>query len=153
MLSAGESKIPSNSAKLYKYLQDCNTTLGGGGDDILIGDGGDDILTGGAGNDTLTGGLGADTFVWHLADAGTTVSPVIDTLKDFNTGDVLQINDLLSGEGAVITGDQDTSGTTLHITDTAGNTQSIVLEGYTSSDDTVSNIISKLTTDHSYTGL
>ncbi len=27
MLSAGGSKIPSNSAKLYKYLQDCNTTL------------------------------------------------------------------------------------------------------------------------------
>ncbi|MGK2940416.1 MAG: type I secretion C-terminal target domain-containing protein, partial [Immundisolibacter sp.] len=73
-----------------------NDALGGGiGANILIGGDGNDILTGGLGNDTMTGGLGADVFRWQAGDTGT------DTIIDFNKaqGDVLNLKDLLIGEG------------------------------------------------------
>jgi hypothetical protein len=86
-----------------------DTLSGEGGNDILIGGLGNDILSGGAdndvlygneGNDTLTGGTGADTFIWNNADQGTSGSPALDVVTDFNTseGDVLDISDLLQGE-------------------------------------------------------
>ncbi|WP_094847055.1 retention module-containing protein [Bordetella genomosp. 9] len=75
---------------------------GQGGNDTLYGDAGNDILVGGAGNDTLYGGDGSDTFKWSLHDGGTTASPAIDTIMDFDTraasagGDVLDLHELLN---------------------------------------------------------
>uniref|UniRef100_UPI0035B07A6F VCBS domain-containing protein n=1 Tax=Azonexus sp. TaxID=1872668 RepID=UPI0035B07A6F len=72
--------------------------FGGAGNDTLLGGAGNDILIGGAGNDILTGGLGADTFRWVLGDRGTTQTPAIDRVTDFNgaEGDVLDLRDLLN---------------------------------------------------------
>ncbi len=94
---------------------------GGAGNDTIYGQEGNDTTSGGSGNDTLFGGTGADTFVWHLADAGTTAAPAVDTVKDFAPGDVLQINDLLSSAGAAIVGVQTAAATSLNITDAAGH--------------------------------
>ena len=72
--------------------------------DTLLGGLGDDILVGGAGNDILTGGDGADTFKWNAADKGTSLSPAVDVISDFNPStdaaskDVLDLRDLLTGE-------------------------------------------------------
>ncbi|TXH53829.1 MAG: tandem-95 repeat protein, partial [Burkholderiaceae bacterium] len=77
---------------------------GGAGNDTIDGGAGADRIYGGAGSDSLTGGAGADVFAWTLADRGTTASPAVDTIADFNTaapsagGDVLDLRDLLSGE-------------------------------------------------------
>jgi VCBS repeat-containing protein len=77
---------------------------GGSGNDTVNGGTGNDIVLGGAGNDSLTGGSGADVFVWHLADKGSTGTPAVDTITDFNVaapasgGDLLEIRDLLQGE-------------------------------------------------------
>ena len=78
-----------------------NDTLdGGAGVDILYGGDGGDLLIGGAGNDAMTGGLGADVFQWKLGDQGTTTTPALDTVMDFNVAqkDVLDLRDLLQGE-------------------------------------------------------
>ena len=56
-------------------------------------------MIGGAGNDTLDGGAGADTFRWSFADAGTTGTPAVDTINNFETApgaDVLDLRDLLN---------------------------------------------------------
>jgi len=69
--------------------------------ETLTGDSGNDMLIGGGGNDTLIGGLGADTFAWKLADHGTSTTPAIDTIKDFDNvsnSDKLDLRDLLVGE-------------------------------------------------------
>ena len=74
---------------------------GGSGADVLDGGAGDDVLAGGAGADLLTGGLGSDVFEWSLADRGTTGSPSMDHITDFNMaagGDQLDLRDLLQGE-------------------------------------------------------
>ena len=79
-----------------------NDTLNGGnGNDTLNGGAGNDVLIGGKGFDTLIGGLGADTFKWALGDGGTTASPAIDIVKDFDnvvSSDKLDLRDLLVGE-------------------------------------------------------
>ncbi|PXW94754.1 putative secreted protein (type I secretion substrate), partial [Sphaerotilus hippei] len=80
--------------------------LGSSGNDLLHGGAGDDRLSGGTGNDQLTGGLGKDVFEWHLGDAGTSDTPAVDTITDFDPspassgGDILDLRDLLSGEGS-----------------------------------------------------
>jgi Ca2+-binding RTX toxin-like protein len=73
-----------------------NDILDGGlGADILKGGDGDDILLGGAGDDTLSGGLDSDIFIFRNGEVG------IDIITDFdaaaNTGDILDLTDLLSG--------------------------------------------------------
>jgi len=95
--------------------------LGGSSADVISGDAGNDDISGGAGNDTLTGGLGSDVFHWALADAGTTTTPAVDTITDFNTTaatDKLDLRDLLP--------DGLTTGLTLdnylHFEYTGGNT-------------------------------
>ena len=72
---------------------------GGSGDDYIYGQEGNDTITGGTGNDVMSGGTGADTFVWHLADVpvGTTIDKVIDA----NTGDTLNLSDLIN-DGATL---------------------------------------------------
>ncbi|SHN40377.1 immunoglobulin-like domain-containing protein, partial [Rhizobacter sp. OV335] len=76
--------------------------IGGDGNDSLNGGDGADTLIGGKGNDTLVGGLGHDVFQWKLADQGTTAAPARDVITDFdnttNSGDVLDLRDLLVGE-------------------------------------------------------
>ena len=76
-----------------------NDTLDGGlGNDILVGGADDDVLLGGMGNDTLTGGTGDDTFTWVKGDQGTTATPAVDHVTDFDVAhDVLDISDLLEG--------------------------------------------------------
>jgi T1SS-143 domain-containing protein len=62
---------------------------------------GDDTLIGGAGNDILIGGEGADIFQWNEGDDGTTGSPAVDYVVDFDAseGDVLDLSDLLDSDG------------------------------------------------------
>ncbi len=75
-----------------------DTLDGGLGNDILVGGAGDDVLMGGLGNDTLTGGDGNDTFKWVKGDQGTTTTPAVDHVTDFDVAhDVLDISDLLEG--------------------------------------------------------
>ena len=63
---------------------------GGVGDDLLKGGEGGDTLFGGAGDDTLFGasenlpGLQSDTFEWKLGDAGTTITPAHDVVRDMH---------------------------------------------------------------------
>ena len=59
------------------------------GADSLFGSLGNDVLRGGAGNDTLSGGAGADRFVFDALGAG------VDVIRDFGTGDVLAVGNLL----------------------------------------------------------
>ena len=84
------------------FGQGGNDTLNGGlGNDILTGGDGDDILIGGAGNDTLTGGSGSDKFVWKSGDQGTTTTPAVDHVTDFDKAhDTLDISDLLQGHSS-----------------------------------------------------
>ncbi|MFZ5549396.1 MAG: beta strand repeat-containing protein, partial [Pseudomonadota bacterium] len=104
---------------------------GGAGADSISGGTGADRLEGGAGNDTLTGGLGADTFRWELADHGSSGSPAIDTVADFDTrafdsgGDRLDLRDLLQGEtagtlGNFISFEKVGSNTVVHISSSGG---------------------------------
>uniref|UniRef100_UPI0012922E04 type I secretion C-terminal target domain-containing protein n=1 Tax=Dechloromonas hortensis TaxID=337779 RepID=UPI0012922E04 len=80
---------------------------GGAGADTLVGGAGADTLIGGAGNDIMTGGVAgstdgvSDVFAWSFADAGTTTTPAVDTINNFDTananagGDILDLRDLL----------------------------------------------------------
>ena len=63
---------------------------------------GDDTLIGGGGNDILIGGEGADIFQWNEGDDGTTGSPAVDYVVDFDAseGDVLDLADLLDSDGS-----------------------------------------------------
>ena len=98
--------------------------FGGAGLDILRGGAGNDLLVGGTGNDLLRGDAGSDVFKWTLGDqastpgataagagnvygVGSTVNVVnnaTDLIVDFdktaNTGDALDLRDLLQGENS-----------------------------------------------------
>ncbi|NIC42718.1 type I secretion C-terminal target domain-containing protein [Aquabacterium sp. A08] len=116
--------------------------MGGDGDDVLWGNGGNDLLVGGSGNDTLTGGTGADVFKWSLADVGSSGTPAVDTITDFNKsgasftlaeGDKLDIADLLVDASASLVVGTESGNTTLSIytSDTSGVVQKIVFTGVT----------------------
>jgi Ca2+-binding RTX toxin-like protein len=66
---------------------------GGDSSDLIHGGLGDDIIFGDAGADTLFGGAGADTFTFEAA----TAYSGIDLIKDFSTGDKLDLLDVLYG--------------------------------------------------------
>ncbi len=80
---------------------------GGSGDDILLGGDGSDVLIGGTGTDTMTGGAGMDIFRFERGDQINAAGVVTDVILDFNNaaisqeGDVLDLADLLQGEGRV----------------------------------------------------
>jgi len=80
---------------------------GGSGNDILLGGDGNDILVGGTGADVMTGGAGLDIFRFERGDQINAGGVVLDTILDFNNaslaqeGDVLDLSDLLQGEGRV----------------------------------------------------
>jgi hypothetical protein len=125
-----------------------DTITGGLGADILTGGSGDDYLFGNAGNDTLTGGLGSDHFVWGDGEKGTSVSPVTDTITDFDkSSDVIDISDLLDHSGTSLEADlkkylsigsDSNSNVTIeiHASENGTNdvTNTIVLQGVHSSD-------------------
>jgi hypothetical protein len=74
---------------------------GNAGNDILKGDAGTDTLNGGADNDTLVGGAGADTLgggtgvdTFVLTDAAS-----IDTITDYQAGEIIDITALLTAAG------------------------------------------------------
>ena len=79
-----------------------DTLTGGIGSDILSAAGNNDILIGGAGNDNLTGGSGSDTFVFRLADKGTSGTPAVDTITDFNNAPVSAGGDVLEDRKSVV---------------------------------------------------
>jgi len=103
------------TAEIYNYVKDHAVDFnltgdtrggndvihGGDGNDLIFGQGGNDTLIGGKGDDILYGGTGSDTFKWELHDQGTTTTPAVDTVKDFNAaprasgGDVLNLTELL----------------------------------------------------------
>ncbi len=148
---AGTDTINGNDGDDLIYGGAGNDTLNGGngndwlyggiGTDALNGGAGNDVLIGGAGTDTLTGGLGADVFKWELTDRGTTASPAIDTITDFdNDSDKLDLRDLLVGESHSgnlssylnFTYDSGTNTTTLSVKTSSSLTapdQVILLEG------------------------
>jgi Ca2+-binding RTX toxin-like protein len=70
---------------------DNDALVGGSGNDVLSGGSGDDWVEGGSGADTLTGGAGNDRFVFNSIGDG------IDVITDFRKGDVIDIEDVLSG--------------------------------------------------------
>ncbi|WP_153114822.1 Ig-like domain-containing protein [Rhodocyclus tenuis] len=104
--------------------------IGGIGNDTLNGGAGNDVLRGGAGNDVLTGGTGADVFKWSLADFGSGSAVSSDVVKDFVAGDTLDIGDLLSGPGTQLQVTVAGANTSIHVTNTAGLDQTILLENY-----------------------
>ncbi|MBY6194586.1 type I secretion C-terminal target domain-containing protein [Marinobacter hydrocarbonoclasticus] len=80
---------------------------GGLGQDTLEGGDGNDVLIGGQGNDSLSGGAGTDVYRWEDGDAATAGAPALDVITDFNDvslangGDMIDLADLLQGEGAI----------------------------------------------------
>ncbi|WP_406852325.1 Ig-like domain-containing protein [Brevundimonas sp. BH3] len=109
---------------------------GGSGNDTLLGGDGNDILIGGTGADTLTGGAGVDIFRFERGDQANAGSVPLDTILDFNSagigqqGDVLDLGDLLQGEGRVgnsagnlanyLHFEKTADGTVIHISTTGG---------------------------------
>lgn len=117
--------------------------------DGLIDSTDNDVMVGGSLDNILSGGEGADTFVWTLADAPSG-TPVTDTVMNFEAGDTLQLNDLLSGPGAsvAVTAGSDTI---INIVDTSGIDQTIVLENYSTDQAAADLIKAALESNHQYT--
>ncbi|QKJ66661.1 retention module-containing protein [Deefgea piscis] len=104
--SGNENILYGNGGDDEIFGQAGNDNLNGGaGNDTLTGGRGNDILNGGVGHDILNGGNGSDLFVLGNLAANS------DTIQDFkvaapdnnntsNSGDILDITDLLSGASA-----------------------------------------------------
>ncbi|MBB3695235.1 Ca2+-binding RTX toxin-like protein [Sphingomonas sp. BK580] len=73
-----------------------NTITGSAYNDTLTGGAGADTLVSGAGNDTLYGGVGFDTFVFTNGAAA-------DTIKDFGTGDVIDLANYAHAQAPTLT--------------------------------------------------
>ena len=109
---------------------------GGEGNDTLLGGAGNDVLVGGTGADTMTGGEGIDVFRFERGDQQGLNGVPTDVINDFNNaslaqqGDVLDLADMLQGEGAVgksagnlanyIHFELTAEGTLVHISSTGG---------------------------------
>jgi hypothetical protein len=85
----------------------------------------------------MTGGVSgttenttSDVFVWNLGDQGTAGAPAIDTIQNFSTtaassgsgGDILDLRDLLSGEGVGAANGAGNLANYLHFEVSGGNT-------------------------------
>ena len=66
--------------------------IGNTANNNLNGGAGNDYLDGGLGSDTLTGGTGNDIFILDLSNPG------IVTIKDYTTGDQIQVRNFNSGK-------------------------------------------------------
>ncbi|PID65553.1 MAG: hypothetical protein CR975_06740 [Gammaproteobacteria bacterium] len=87
---------------------DNDSLWGGDGDDGLWGGAGNDILSGGTGNDTLTGGTGDDIFVFDTALGDNN----IDRISNLETGDKIQLSEVIFTEIDAVTADNFVVGTT-----------------------------------------
>ena len=84
-----------DTADRIDALAGADTLFGLSGDDHLDGGAGDDTLSGGAGSDMLTGGTGVDRFTGTLAEWDG------DAVADFETVDILVVEDAALADGAV----------------------------------------------------
>jgi Ca2+-binding RTX toxin-like protein len=110
MIRTGESATGTVGQDLITGSEGKDIIHGDAGNDVLSGEGavdklygdlGNDILVGGSGNDILTGGDGKDTFTWQHGDQGTTLTPAVDHITDFDElNDVIDISDLLDHDGS-----------------------------------------------------
>ena len=79
------------------FLENHSTSLYGSTEaDYLNGNDQNNLLAGGGGNDILVGGDGRDIFLFAESDGGG-VDTILDFDKIANTGDVLDVSDLLVG--------------------------------------------------------
>ena len=116
-----------------------DTVFGGEGDDTLDGGAGDDSLFGGEGDDLISGGSDADIFFFangHGEDVVTDFDASEDTLFLANT--VTTFTDVASVEAAAT--ETTVDGTAGLLIDTGGG-NSVFLEGITTSDLSVSNLV------------
>ena len=127
-------------------------------------DGFGSILDGSPGNDVLVGGTGSDTFVWNFGDESSNPgTPAADTVQDFTAGDVVDLEDMLTGlassdpvsDFVIVT--QESDGFMIHVTDGSGtgsenDVQTILLQGFTTSD-TATDILNDLIASQKYTGV
>ncbi|WP_201212420.1 VCBS domain-containing protein, partial [Rhodocyclus purpureus] len=125
---------------------------GGSGDDTLTGSTlstASDTLVGGAGNDTLIGGAGADTFSFSITDVAN-LQPATDLIQNFAAGDTLQVGELLSSPGVLVSAEYVAVSTEygphtkLQLKDTAGHDQTIILQGYGTDQATADNMANVL---------
>ena len=92
-LPEGVSKVGTPYNDVLSGTGAADTLSGLGGSDTLKGLAGNDVLIGGNGSDSLTGGTGADRFVYSaLSEKG-------DSIKDFGTGDKIDVSALLDAYG------------------------------------------------------
>jgi T1SS-143 domain-containing protein len=85
---------------------------GTNGNDVIYGTENNDVITGHAGNDVLYGSGGDDVFLFNAVDGS------VDTIKDFDAGDVLDISGIVQGSNAV----QDSINDFVFGTEVNGNT-------------------------------
>ncbi|MEQ6290610.1 calcium-binding protein, partial [Vogesella sp. GCM10023246] len=139
---------------LYGYAGDDNLSAGAGNDQ-LDGGSGDDTLNGGQGSDTLIGGVGIDTFKWDLSDVGSVGATAFDTVQNFSTSDhdIIDLSDLLDGANNYNLFVSSGTNTTIHLTDVVGQEiQTIVLEGYGTSDTAATMLQNLLRANETFTG-
>jgi Ca2+-binding RTX toxin-like protein len=81
---------------------------GDAGRDRILGESGDDVIRGGKGIDTLFGGAGRDTFHFLRGEAPFDAEGVIeeDLIEDFETGDRIDLSDVLLGTLDLVEGDE-----------------------------------------------
>jgi Ca2+-binding RTX toxin-like protein len=97
----GNDSVCGDAGNDELYGGSGNDSLSGGNDnDVLRGGSGNDLLSGGSGRDWIEGGSGADTlsggsdrdyFVFNSVGEG------VDVITDFGKGDVIVLEDVLSG--------------------------------------------------------
>ncbi|MEL6373970.1 MAG: calcium-binding protein [Pseudomonadota bacterium] len=91
-------------------VQSIESVVGSQGDDVFKGDKRDNMFSGGEGDDmfrglggadTFFGGEGSDTYKWYAKDIVDQRSGEhlgVDTIADFQPGDVLDLHDVLKGQ-------------------------------------------------------
>lgn len=84
--------VGDNNGDVITGLKGNDHLTGGTGKDTLTGGIGNDVLTGGGAADTLTGGTGNATFVYAAITDSAVKTP--DTIKDFHTGDRIDLSAL-----------------------------------------------------------
>lgn len=90
--------IGSDQRDILRGLDLGDTLYGFGGNDMIYGGAGDDQITGSYGADILVGGGGADHFHYYSTNDGG------DTIRDFSSGDIMQLSAFGFGGGMVAGG-------------------------------------------------
>lgn len=90
--------------------KNADRVVGNAGDDNIEGGSGDDTLRGGSGNDTLSGGIGQDLLIGGSGfdvfefdtTAGSPNASDRDEVRQFETGDLIDFEDIIAGTLAFI---------------------------------------------------